>query len=108
MSYSDSAKPKIRFLLGQRSFNALIQALKDNTADEYADEHIIQKAHALIDKITRHARSTTDDNGDECVDVRFFDNEAKALIGQFIFRCAGNAAAADYYGDLLAQRGAAD
>ena len=104
MSEPKTRKPKVRLVLDKHGFNALIQGLIYNEANEHADTQTSESAAKLTRKINKFSRLFDDDNGVESVDVRFFDNEAAELIWQFIFTSSAEAPGEDFYAVLKEKR----
>ena len=99
-----SRKPKVCILIDKNGFNYLLQGLEYNAANECADENIVDNADFLIEKIEKYSRFFVDENGVECADVRFFENEAARLIIQFIFASSEGMLCNDFYDELKKER----
>lgn len=74
--------PKIRFVASVSVFNIFIRELNENCTDP--DPYIAKGAEKLCDKISKYARFFTDENGNECVDIRFYESEAELIIWQYM------------------------
>lgn len=77
-------KPNIKLIVSAEWFNLLIFALKNNT-EIISDGNAKTEANALIDKLMKYSRPYFDDEAEsDCVDMRFFPDEASDMIWQLI------------------------
>jgi len=77
-------KPNIKLIVSDEWFNLLIFSLKQNIVT-VVDETVKKEATALIDKLLKYSRPFSDDETErECVDMRFFPDEASDMIWQLL------------------------
>lgn len=77
-----SRHPKIRIVPTREQYNILMAALHENSKIDH--ERIASDAKRLIEKIGRFAVPGINDNGEDSADIRFFEQEAQALLWQYI------------------------
>ena len=77
-------KPNIKLIISAEWFNLLIFALKRN-AEIIGDGNSRTDATALVEKLMKYSRPYFDDEVDcDCVDMRFFPDEASDMIWQLL------------------------
>jgi hypothetical protein len=102
MQKSTINRPNVRLVIGKEDYNALIQALENNAASEY--DVPVREAEKLLDSIRKYARLRVSDDGMEYAELRFFNDEAAALIYQLIFQAGIRVCREDFYAGLKAER----
>ncbi len=83
MSY-ESRQPSIRLKIDAGSFNLMLSALAENGDNEYSPEEVVTRADALFDKLLKYSRPYVDELETDCVEIRFFPNEASEMIWQLL------------------------
>lgn len=96
----ETRKPNIKLSVHESWFNVLITALTEN-AKVKAFPHIAEDANALIDKLMKYSRPFIDNDNLDCVDIRFFPDEASKMIWQLLIGCSNSREASeDFYARL--------
>ncbi|GHV12737.1 hypothetical protein FACS1894219_06240 [Clostridia bacterium] len=82
----------IRIALTEDMYALLLEGLKGNEED-FVGSAIADEARALREKIEKHGRRGTDENGNEAVRLGFYEKEGVNFIWQFM---AASTNAAEY------------
>lgn len=84
MSY-DTRKPNLKLVISDDWFNLLLSALTENSKLTLYP-NTVERATALMEKLMKYSRPYTEDDMN-CVDIRFFPNEASEMIWQLLVQC---------------------
>ena len=77
-------KPNIKLIVSAEWFNLLIFTLKNNT-EIIGEQSAKTEATALFDKLMKYSRPFFDEETEsDCVDMRFFPDEASDMIWQLL------------------------
>ncbi len=93
--------PSVKVTLNKELFNKLIGILDCNIELNVETENFSIIASKLKEKLLRYCVPRKNDDETEFVDVRFFPNEAGAMIWQLLLQAEKKDNAEDYYSQIL-------
>ena len=96
--------PSVQLSLCKDLFNQLAGILDFNIKMNIEDEKFSTTAEKLKNKLLMYSVPRINDENVEFVDVRFFPNEASAMVWQLLLRAEKNEISEDYYGKLIENR----